>query len=71
MRHATGDDPEAVQFSAGRVCDAGFDPVAVGTPKDASRFQRGGPKIATAHDAMVTVPDELARRLARFGSTLP
>jgi len=38
-----GDDPKAVQVAAGLVRDAGFDPVAVGTLKDASRFQMGGP----------------------------
>jgi hypothetical protein len=34
-------------------------------------FWWGWQEIATAHDAMVTAPDELARRLARFGSTVP
>jgi 8-hydroxy-5-deazaflavin:NADPH oxidoreductase len=38
-----GDDPKAVQVAAGLVRDAGFDPVVVGTLKDASRFQMGGP----------------------------
>jgi 8-hydroxy-5-deazaflavin:NADPH oxidoreductase len=36
-----GDDVQAVQIAAGLVRDAGFDPVVVGTLKDASRFQRG------------------------------
>ena len=38
-----GDDPDAVKIAAGLVRDAGFDPVVVGTLKDASRFQRGAP----------------------------
>jgi hypothetical protein len=38
-----GDDPQAVQVTAGLVRDAGFEPVVVGTLKDASRFQRGAP----------------------------
>ncbi|HMK71194.1 MAG TPA: NADPH-dependent F420 reductase [Xanthobacteraceae bacterium] len=38
-----GDDAEAVQVAARLVSDAGFDPVVVGTLKDASRFQRGAP----------------------------
>jgi predicted dinucleotide-binding enzyme len=38
-----GDDPKAVEVAAGLVRDAGFDPVVVGTLKDASRFQMGGP----------------------------
>ena len=38
-----GDDPQAVQVTAGLVRDAGFDPVVVGTLKDANRFQRGVP----------------------------
>jgi len=38
-----GDDPQAVQVTAGLVRDAGFDPVVVGTLKDANRFQRGAP----------------------------
>lgn len=38
-----GDDGQAVQVAAALVRDAGFDPVIVGTLKDASRFQRGGP----------------------------
>jgi len=36
-----GDDAEAVKVAARLVQDAGFDPVMVGTLKDASRFQRG------------------------------
>jgi predicted dinucleotide-binding enzyme len=38
-----GDDPEAVQVTAGLVRDAGFDPVEVGKLTDASRFQFGAP----------------------------
>jgi 8-hydroxy-5-deazaflavin:NADPH oxidoreductase len=38
-----GDDPQAVQVTAGLVRDAGFDPVVVGKLADASRFQMGGP----------------------------
>jgi len=38
-----GDDAEAVRVAAELVKDAGFDAVVVGTLKDASRFQRGGP----------------------------
>jgi len=38
-----GDDAEAVKVAAGLVRDAGFDPVVVGSLKDASRFQRGTP----------------------------
>ena len=38
-----GDDAEAVRVAAGLVRDAGFEPIVVGTLKDASRFQRGGP----------------------------
>jgi 8-hydroxy-5-deazaflavin:NADPH oxidoreductase len=38
-----GDDPEAVKVAAGLVRDAGFDAVAVGNLKDASRFQMGAP----------------------------
>lgn len=38
-----GDDQQAVQIAAGLVRDAGFDPVVVGTLKDASVFQMGGP----------------------------
>jgi len=36
-----GDDAEAVKVAATLVRDAGFEPVVVGTLKDASRFQRG------------------------------
>ena len=36
-----GDDPQALQIAASLVRDAGFDPVTVGTPADARRFQRG------------------------------
>jgi hypothetical protein len=38
-----GDDAEAVRIAAGLVRDAGFEPVVVGTLKDARLFQRGGP----------------------------
>ena len=38
-----GDDPEAVQVTAGLVRDAGFDPVEIGKLADARRFQRGAP----------------------------
>jgi predicted dinucleotide-binding enzyme len=38
-----GDDAEAVKIAADLVRDAGFDPVVVGSLKDARVFQRGGP----------------------------
>lgn len=54
-----GDDPEALRVAAGLVRDAGFDPVMVGTLKDASRFQMGAP----GYGQMVTA-DELRAKLA-------
>jgi predicted dinucleotide-binding enzyme len=46
-----GDDAEAVKVAARLVQDAGFDPVVVGTLKDASRFQRGAPGYGQAVSA--------------------
>jgi len=46
-----GDDAEAVKVAARLVRDAGFDPVVVGTLKDASRFQRGTPGYGQAVSA--------------------
>ncbi|HML08603.1 MAG TPA: NAD(P)-binding domain-containing protein [Xanthobacteraceae bacterium] len=46
-----GDDPEAVRVAEDLVRDAGFDPVVVGTLKDASRFQRGAPGYGQAVSA--------------------
>jgi predicted dinucleotide-binding enzyme len=46
-----GDDAGAVQVAAALVHDAGFDPVIVGTLKDARRIQRGGPGYGQAVSA--------------------
>lgn len=46
-----GDDPEALKVAAGLVSDAGFDPVVVGSLKDARRIQRGNPGYGQAVSA--------------------
>lgn len=46
-----GDDPAAVETTAGLVRDAGFDPVVVGKLADARRFQRGAPGYGQAVSA--------------------
>lgn len=48
-----GDDPEAVKVAEGLVRDAGFDPVVVGSLKDADKFAMGSPGFG--HD--VTAPE--------------
>ena len=48
-----GDDPEALKVAAGLVRDAGFDPVVVGSLKDADKFAMGSPGFG--HD--VTAPE--------------
>ena len=48
-----GDDPEALKVASGLVRDAGFDPVVVGSIKDADKFAMGSPGFG--HD--VTAPE--------------
>jgi 8-hydroxy-5-deazaflavin:NADPH oxidoreductase len=46
-----GDDPDALKVAARLVSDAGFDPVVVGSLKDARRIQRGNPGYGQAVSA--------------------
>ncbi|GJD35312.1 NADPH-dependent F420 reductase [Methylobacterium aerolatum] len=48
-----GDDPQALKVAEGLVRDAGFDPVVVGSLKDADKFAMGTPGFG--HD--VTAPE--------------
>ena len=48
-----GDDPEALKVAEGLVRDAGFDPVVVGSLKDADKFAMGSPGFG--HE--VTAPE--------------